>query len=246
MQRDLLLSLLLAASLTSPAAAQEPADAQCDPLALSDLRSGPLAGSCGWSTVNPERGETVGGDYFRVREGELVLRGDRYRRHRWAWVPIPAQDDVFVVTIRVRVDNGRASTPPNFSLNVDDSANYARDGDPAPFFPELGAMLYLQGSTRRVVGRDGDGVGGGAFKAENRVVFDGNATYTMTATIDPTRGTYDMEASVDDGPPVVVADGYRFRRDPVGGRFNSVSFWVAGLDRSATPVRVIVEEIRLD
>ena len=73
--------------------------------------------------------------------------------------------------------------------------------------------------------------------------FLGNATYTMTATLDPKGGTYDMEASVDGGPPVVVAADYRFRRDPVAGTFNSLCLWLAGLDDDAEPVKVTVEQI---
>ena len=218
----------------------------CDPLNLAKLSPGALDGNCGWSTIQPSSGALVGADYFEVVDGEIEMKGDRYRVNRWAWVPIPPQDDVFSIKIRVRVDNMKSKMPPNFSLSVDDSANYSKNGHPWPFFQSIGAMLYLRGSQGKIMGRDGDGLGDGTFEAENLVPFLGNATYTMTATLDPKGGTYDMEASVDGGPPVVVADHYRFRRDPVAGTFNSLCLWLAGLDDDAEPVQVTVEHISVE
>ncbi len=232
--------------VTNVAESLLPNDNACNPLNFKQLSPGLLHGQCGWSTIQPDTGVVVGADHLKVRDDTIVLIGDQRRIDYWGWVAIPPQDDVFSVKLRVRVDNQDARTPPNFSLNIDDSVNYPHDGRPWPIFGELGVMMYLRGWVGMVMGRDGDGQGKGAFKSVNVVPYLGNATYTMQATIDPSRGTYDMQVWVDGEPPVVVADDYRFRRNPIAGSFNSISMWVAGQDVHNEPVRVTIEKISID
>lgn len=217
----------------------------CNPLNLRALAPGALLGNCGWSTIAPDTGEILGADHIQVRDRSIVMfAGDvnEWKRDYWAWVPIPPQDDVFSVRVTAHVDTRGAQNPPNFAVNIDDSANYLLDDKPAPIWDEVGVMMYLRGTQGLVVGRDGDGQGGGRFKSENDVPYEGNATYTMYAVIDPNAGTYDMTVSVDDAPPVMIADRYRFRRDPTAGVFDSIALWVESVEGSRdAPVKHLVQ-----
>ncbi len=135
----------------------------CNPLDLESLTPGPLFGNCGWFTVQPDTGVVVGADHAEVRNQTIVMTGDQRRVDYWGWVAIPPQRGVFSVTVTVHVDTLNAQSPPNFALNLNDSANYLRDGAPWPIFHELGAMMYLRGSVGLVMGRDGNGSGGGTL-----------------------------------------------------------------------------------